>query len=307
MTAPYAPPADPTAIEPRRIAAWTIDLVLFLVLLVVAVLATGGLDWTTKQLSSADAAVTYCEDYQGGDARQCVPFDDQAVILEANATPDLVWVVYSLAYVVLQGLAGGSVGKLALGLRVVDGRGQRAGVWKSFLRTVLWIVDAITCGVPVVGGVLITTTRGHRRVGDMVAGTFVVPKESVGFPVVVPPRQTQAPAPYVFHLPPPGYAPPPGYGPPPGAPPAQGPPPAPGGPPPYPPPAAPGWPSPAPWSDGSDPTVADRPLSRPSVDAPDTDGPHWDDDRDTYIQYDRAVEMWVQWDQKHQHWRPIDT
>ena len=85
MTAPYAPPADPTAIEPRRIAAWTIDLVLFLVLLTVAVLATGGLDWTTRQLSDADAAVAYCQDYQGGDTRQGVPFDDQAAILEGNA------------------------------------------------------------------------------------------------------------------------------------------------------------------------------------------------------------------------------
>jgi hypothetical protein len=66
-------------------------------------------------------------------------------------------------------------------------------------------------------------------------------------------------------------------------------------PPPYPPP---GWPT---------PIAEKRPLSRPSVVAPDTDGPHWDDDRDTYIQYDRAVEMWVQWDEAHEHWRPIDT
>ena len=45
MTAPYLPVADPTNIEGRRICAWTIDLVIFLaLLLVLAVKVTVVLD-----------------------------------------------------------------------------------------------------------------------------------------------------------------------------------------------------------------------------------------------------------------------
>ena len=303
MTAPYAPMVDPTEIEGRRIAAWTIDLVMFLVILGVAVLATGGIDWTTQQFDSPDAAATYCQNYNGGDARQCVPVGDQAVITEGNVVPHLVWILNTLAYVVLQGVTGGSVGKLLLGLRVVDVHGRPAGLGKSCLRTLLWVVDAITCGLPIVGGVLITTTRGHRRVGDMAAGTYVVRKQSVGSPIVIP--LSSAAAPYAFSVPPPAYPVPPGYGPPPPgyAPPPPGDAPPPGhGPPPYPPPGPPVFGAP-----GGAEVFSDRPLSRPSVDAPDSDGPHWDDDRDTYIQYDRAVEMWVQWDDRAKHWRPIET
>jgi hypothetical protein len=137
----------------------------------------------------------------------------------------------------------------------------------------------------------------------MAAGTYVVRKESVGSPIVIP--LSSAAAPYAFSVPPPAYPVPPGYGPPPPgyAPPPPGYAPPPGhGPPPYPPPGPPVFGAP-----GGAPVFSDRPLSRPSVDAPDSDGPHWDDDRDTYIQYDRAVEMWVQWDDRAKHWRPIET
>ena len=296
MTAPSAIPVDPTRIEARRIAAWTLDLLMFLGLVFGVLMATGGIDVQTKQFDSAKQAIDYCNAIDTDEGRRaCSPLEDQAVIVHVQGDADPVWLINTVFYILLQGLTGGSVGKLIMGLRVVDAEGQLAGIRRSFLRTLLWIVDAITCGLPIVGGVLMVSRPGHQRFGDQVAGTYVVRKGSVGVPVVIPPPEP--PTPYVFHLPPPGYAPPPGHPPPPG----YGPP-GPGGPPPYPPP---GWPSPAaaPPPDA----VLDRPLSRPSVDAPDTDGPHWDDDRDTYIQFDRAVDMWVQWDEKAQHWRPIDT
>ncbi|WP_421119684.1 RDD family protein [Aquihabitans daechungensis] len=280
MTAPSALPLDPTRVEIRRICAWSLDLLMFLVLVFGVLFATGGIDITSKQFATTQEAVTYCNSIDTDDGRRaCSPYQDEAVVVHAKGDADPVWLINTVFYILLQGLTGGSVGKLLLGLRVVDAQGQLAGISKSFLRTLLWVVDAITCGLPVVGGTLMVTKAGHQRFGDRVAGTYVVRKESVGVPVVIPPPQ--APAPYVFHLPPPGYAPPPGYGPPPGAPP-------------YPPPAA-------------SPPFAERAPSRPSVEAPDTDGPHWDDDRDTYIQFDRAVDMWVQWDETARHWRPIET
>lgn len=273
MTAPYALPVDPTRVEVRRICAWTIDLLMFLALVVGVLFLTGGIDVQSKQFDSASQAVDYCNSIDKDDGRRaCSPYQDEAVIVHAQGDADPVWLINTVFYILLQGLTGGSVGKLLLGLRVVDADGHLAGISKSFLRTLLWVVDAITCGLPVVGGTLMVTKPGHQRFGDRVAGTYVVRKESVGVPVVIPPPQ--APAPYVFQLPAPGYAPPPGYGPPPSTPTSAGPPA-------YPPPQ--------------------------SVEAPDTDGPHWDDDRDTYIQFDRAVDMWVQWDEHAKHWRPIET
>jgi hypothetical protein len=280
-----------------------LDLLMFLGLVFGTLLATNGIDVQTKQFESSKATIDYCNSIDTDEGRRgCIPFDTDAVLIHVQGDADPVWLINSVFYVVLQGLTGGSVGKLILGLRVVDADGQLAGMRRSFLRTFLWVVDAITCGLPIVGGALMVSKPGHQRYGDRVAGTFVVRKESVGVPVVIP--EPQAPVPYVFQLPPPGYAPPPGYGPP-------SMPPTSGGPPPYPPPGrpAPGGAPPAPspgWPPLPDPAF-DRPLSRPSFDAPDTDGPHWDDDRDTYIQYDRAVNMWVQWDEAAEHWRPIET
>ncbi len=267
MTAPYALPVDPTRVEVRRICAWTIDLLMFLALVFGVLFATGGIDIQSKQFDTTEQAVQYCNSIDKDDGRRaCSPYQDEAVVVHAKGNADPVWLINTVFYVLLQGLTGGSIGKLLLGLRVVDADGQIAGVAKSFVRTLLWVVDAITCGLPIVGGSLMVTKAGHQRFGDRVAGTYVVRKESVGVPVVIPPPQ--APVPYAFPLPPPGYAPPTGYGPPPAGPASSAPPP---------------------------------------YEAPGTDGPHWDDDRDTYIQFDRAVDMWVQWDESAQHWRPIET
>ena len=57
------------------------------------------------------------------------------------------------------------------------------GPW---LRTVLWVVDAPPYCVPLVGFITGVTTVGHRRVGDMVAKTYVVGRRDAGEPVVVP-------------------------------------------------------------------------------------------------------------------------
>lgn len=281
MTAPSALLVDPTRVEGRRIAAWTIDLLIFLSLAFGVLMATGGVDIDTKQFATTQEAIDYCKGIdQDGGRRACSPYQDEAVIVWVKGSFDGVWLANAVFYVLLQGLTGGSVGKLLLGLRVVDVDGNRCGVWKSFTRTFLWIVDGITCGLPAVGGTLMVTRPGHQRFGDRAAGTFVVRKEAMGSPIVIPPPVATPPAPYTFQIPPPGYAPPPGYGPPPegSAPPL---------PPMYPPP----------------PPVP----TKPAVEAPDTDGPHWDDDRDTYIQYDRGAEMWVEWDEKNEFWKPIDT
>ncbi len=294
MTATSTPMVDPTRVELRRVAAWTIDLGLFIALVLGTLFATGGVDIESRRFATSQEAIEFCNSVDTNDGRRaCSPYRDEAVVVSVEGSANGVWLANTVFYILLQGLTGGSLGKLIMGLRVVDASGRRAGVSKSFVRTFLWVVDAITCGLPVVGGTLMVTKPGHQRFGDRIAGTYVVRKESVGVPVVIPPPHQ--PPPHAFSVPPPGYA-PPGYGPPHGAPP------------PYPPQGAPvPGPHPPPTWAPAEPTLSDRPPSRPAVDAPDTDGPHWDDDRDTYIQFDRAVDMWIQWDDTAKHWRPIDT
>ncbi len=156
-----------------------------------------------------------------------------------------IWIFLGLfvAYCIFQGLVGGSLGKLALGLRVVKADGRQAGIGASFARTFGWIIDAITCGLPIVGGIAMFSSSGHRRVGDMMAGTYVVPQQLVGNPVILPgqPGFGQFPSPAYgapaygpyggpppgqFGSPPGSLGPPPGqFGPPPGQPGQFGPPP----------------------------------------------------------------------------------
>ncbi len=80
--------------------------------------------------------------------------------------------------VVLAGLAGGSIGKLVTGLRIVKTTGEKAGILQTFLRTLVGIVDFFLCGL--IGLILTLATKGHRRLGDLAAGTLVVRKRDVG-------------------------------------------------------------------------------------------------------------------------------
>jgi uncharacterized RDD family membrane protein YckC len=88
--------------------------------------------------------------------------------------------------VVLQSVVGGSPGKLMLGIRVVDANGERAGFGANLVRLVGWIVD----GLPwfflfgLAGFVTALNAKGNRRVGDMMARTYVVKQAFVGQAVV---------------------------------------------------------------------------------------------------------------------------
>jgi hypothetical protein len=77
----------------------------------------------------------------------------------------------------------------------------------------LWLVD-----VSIIGLIVAAVTANNQRVGDLVAGTFVVDKRAAGLPVGAPQAAFAGGG---------GYGPPPGgqYGPPPGAQPAYSPPP----------------------------------------------------------------------------------
>jgi uncharacterized RDD family membrane protein YckC len=81
--------------------------------------------------------------------------------------------VMALYFVLLEGLAGATLGKWLLGLRVVRVDGSRPGLWKSALRNALRLVDSLpTLGI--LGAILISRSVERARFGDRVAGTRVL-------------------------------------------------------------------------------------------------------------------------------------
>ena len=94
---------------------------------------------------------------------------------QLTGLPFLAYLVVVLGYyLVLEATLGRTLGKLALGLRVVRTDGTKAGGGPVALRTLLRLVD----GLPIlylVGLVTILATGAKRqRVGDLAADTTVV-------------------------------------------------------------------------------------------------------------------------------------
>lgn len=72
--------------------------------------------------------------------------------------------------VIQQGQRGATPGKLLLGLRVVRRDGRPPGVGRALVRTVLLVIDLF----PVVAVLTALSEPDHRRLGDRVAGTYVI-------------------------------------------------------------------------------------------------------------------------------------
>jgi uncharacterized RDD family membrane protein YckC len=91
-----------------------------------------------------------------------------------NGAPFVLFLLVSLAYFLLfEGLAAATPGKLLLGLRVAKVDGSRYEWLNVVVRNLLRIVD----GLPVfyvVGFICVAVTKKHQRLGDMAAGTVVV-------------------------------------------------------------------------------------------------------------------------------------
>lgn len=186
--APYAVPrADPTNVMGQRIGAYAIDT-LIATLVVIAV----GLPVFFAQVDRVSTERTdYCTSYKNEHSGSfCVISGGTAYTMTSSKVTKLSQAFYGavigwtlLNAAILQGIMGGTVGKLLLGLRVVRSDGRRAGIGRCLVRTVLLIVVDSLCFI--IGLVLSMSTSGHRRIGDMVASTLVVRKEDEGQPVSV--------------------------------------------------------------------------------------------------------------------------
>lgn len=90
--------------------------------------------------------------------------------------PALLFFVVVLAYfIVLEGSLGQTVGKMIVGIKVVQqGSREAPGFGKATIRTLMRIIDGLF--VYLVAFIAALASTNHRRLGDMVAGTLVVRK-----------------------------------------------------------------------------------------------------------------------------------
>ena len=72
---------------------------------------------------------------------------------------------------------GGTVGKLALGMRVRMADGSPLGVAPSFIRNLFRIIDGLFFYL--VAAFMVWFSPAHQRLGDLVAGTVVVKAKSL--------------------------------------------------------------------------------------------------------------------------------
>jgi uncharacterized RDD family membrane protein YckC len=170
---------QPTAVLFRRYLAHILDFFFHLGTVAVPF-------WLLATRSTVDVASgdPYADTFPQG-ADRAIRIDDRLFVFDRNELILIAAVsaaVTLLFLVVIQGRFGWTVGKLLTGLRTVKGDGERPGIIRAFLRTVLLPIDALpsTPFLPLVGGLVALFTDTNRRIGDLLAGTYVVRRSAWG-------------------------------------------------------------------------------------------------------------------------------
>ena len=100
---------------------------------------------------------------------------DGMVGFDLTGGPALLFFAIALGYfVVLEATTGATLGKMALGIRVVQADGSKLGWGGAVIRNLLRIVDGLFAYL--VGAIVIWSTDKNQRVGDLAATTVVVRK-----------------------------------------------------------------------------------------------------------------------------------
>jgi uncharacterized RDD family membrane protein YckC len=127
----------------RRFVAWLIDVLIT------------GLAWVPFADIDSDNGV-YSISWRGMDF----------------AVPVLITFVY---FVLLEGVAGATIGKFVLGIRVRGADGSRIGVGAAAVRNLARAVDAFPYVIPyLVGAIAVRSSDTKQRLGDRWAKTVVI-------------------------------------------------------------------------------------------------------------------------------------
>jgi MFS family permease len=125
-------------------------------------------------------------------------FNGLAVALapaEATASgAGLLLFILPLAYFpVTETIWGRSLGKFVTGLIVVDKTGARPAFWRVLIRTLLRLVEVnpfLIGGIP--AGICVIATKRKQRLGDLAAGTYVIPIKDLAAILNAPAADTAA-------------------------------------------------------------------------------------------------------------------
>lgn len=86
-----------------------------------------------------------------------------------------------LYFIVLEAQFGATAGKMAMGIRVVRTDGSKLTWGASIARNLFRAVDGFPYFIPyLLGAIVMWSSSDKQRLGDMVAGTIVVPRAAVG-------------------------------------------------------------------------------------------------------------------------------
>jgi uncharacterized RDD family membrane protein YckC len=98
-----------------------------------------------------------------------------------GVVPILVWLAY---FVVMEGTIGATLGKLAMGLRVVRPDGSKLDGGSAFIRNIARLVDGFPYVIPyLVGAIAVWSDPSMRqRLGDRWGRSVVVERDSVPTP-----------------------------------------------------------------------------------------------------------------------------
>jgi uncharacterized RDD family membrane protein YckC len=176
----HEPGVDPTDVLGRRIAGWVIDVVMFIALALAMAVVFG-------QRHRGGA----CDDLTRGHAvSQCFALGHNAYLVSGAhfwATTAIAVAWFVVIHGVVQGRTGRSPGKALCGVRVIGEDGTAPGIGRSLVRSACWVADGFPFLLgPVVGGVAMVSSRGHRRLGDLAGGTWVVDRRWAGPPPTMP-------------------------------------------------------------------------------------------------------------------------
>jgi len=139
----------------RGIAAFLDLFLLVIIFLVLGLSFTVSVSWNYTSFSGLVSTITYSQ-----------PLNALFFLI--------VLIIYST---VTESLWGGTLGKLILGVKVVDLQKEKISLGKSFLRNVFTPVDLL------VGPVLFLLSKKRQVLGDKVANTVVVRKKLIDLPV----------------------------------------------------------------------------------------------------------------------------
>ena len=180
------PRRDPTAVLGRRYGAFFIDAAVCTV-----VFALLFFPFATRRTRAETLRLPGCHLSVNDSSR--VECDNRAVfqigdtVYEANGGAFLgLAVLFTFLYFgVVEGLFGGSFGKHLTRTRVVTEDGRVIGIPRSLARWALFAIDGplslFLCGI-----ITSAVSRGHRRLGDMAARTYVVGTADAGRPIELP-------------------------------------------------------------------------------------------------------------------------